>query len=581
MSTKHLNNDPTEIETNEHSEAKVPTDQTRLNAHAEDSEAQASTPSEAIAGAQASGDDISAGNVAETKMTIADKDNAPMDADPMPDYSGPVLEIIEAWVDHRPERPLARDLMSPVRAKAKVDDTAAEMDALAVSIAGFAEAAPVTLAEVGPVDTGVTEATDADDVEIRTTATFITSDAPLRPGDFVRAPYGERFATRFARSDAPAGDCSASVRRAMEEMLVSSPAQQALKVPRRVEPRQASHQPAHITPSRRGRLVPHAAFGLSGLVLAGFLSASFINVPASDPVPDSRPITSLSLPALDAALAISKGDGKTPGEAVLASSNGAGKASGEYAPETKLAAATEVADPASAGPGASGPEVVSNAGKPTPVSAPPVATRPAPDNPNQTIVTKNSASVNEYREPIADPAVTPVADSASAVPPPATLGENNAATSSVANDVVSDDAGTPHASANGQLVINPATALANPVSSNVVAAKSKADPRPVAIIPDKADPVEIAKLMERGDSLFSEGDIASARLVYRHAVDKGSVAAAYKLGRSWDPEHVEAKALGGIKPDHERALEWYRHAAAGGHDQAAERALVLEGTFTR
>jgi hypothetical protein len=81
-------------------------------------------------------------------------------------------------------------------------------------------------------------------------------------------------------------------------------------------------------------------------------------------------------------------------------------------------------------------------------------------------------------------------------------------------------------------------------------------------------------LISRGDSLMAIGEIIGARSFYNRAYDRGDVSAARYIARTYDPVvYVELKVMG-LKPNAEKALEWYRKAEAGGVSAAADIAAL-------
>jgi type II secretory pathway predicted ATPase ExeA len=94
------------------------------------------------------------------------------------------------------------------------------------------------------------------------------------------------------------------------------------------------------------------------------------------------------------------------------------------------------------------------------------------------------------------------------------------------------------------------------------------EPKPTeAVAPDL-----MAALLKRGNQSLTLGDTAAARLLFQHAADGGSAAAATALGKTYDPDY---SALG-EKPDQARAAEWYRRAVKLGDAQAADLLKRLE-----
>jgi hypothetical protein len=84
-------------------------------------------------------------------------------------------------------------------------------------------------------------------------------------------------------------------------------------------------------------------------------------------------------------------------------------------------------------------------------------------------------------------------------------------------------------------------------------------------------------LLNRGDALFSSGDIASARLFYERAAEAGNADAALRLGETYDPaflKRVQPREYGNSS----RALFWYGRARELG---ATEADILLKDMQTR
>jgi type II secretory pathway predicted ATPase ExeA len=84
-------------------------------------------------------------------------------------------------------------------------------------------------------------------------------------------------------------------------------------------------------------------------------------------------------------------------------------------------------------------------------------------------------------------------------------------------------------------------------------------------------------LMERGNGFLAEGDIASARRFYEFAARQGSAEAATALARTYDPLHVEASPIAGVRPDPDAAVAWYRIARDLGAAGVESRLRALAG----
>lgn len=82
------------------------------------------------------------------------------------------------------------------------------------------------------------------------------------------------------------------------------------------------------------------------------------------------------------------------------------------------------------------------------------------------------------------------------------------------------------------------------------------------------------QLLDRGDELLEQKDIASARLFYEMALEEGSGEAAAKLGMSYDPIRLQELGFLDSSGDSDKAIEWYRQALDRGHSEVRAR---LEG----
>lgn len=84
---------------------------------------------------------------------------------------------------------------------------------------------------------------------------------------------------------------------------------------------------------------------------------------------------------------------------------------------------------------------------------------------------------------------------------------------------------------------------------------------------------EIIMLLNLGKNFFQNGDLVSARLLFRRAATAGNAEAAFVLGRTFDPVVADRMGIIGIKPDIARARQWYERAAELG-SPAAPRELA-------
>lgn len=94
-----------------------------------------------------------------------------------------------------------------------------------------------------------------------------------------------------------------------------------------------------------------------------------------------------------------------------------------------------------------------------------------------------------------------------------------------------------------------------------------------------AQPVQMDEadraLMERGDLYLKQGDVASARLIYRQLARKDIAEGAYAMASTYDPEYLNSLGVLGLKPEIEEARKWYEKAHALGSAQAARRLAAM------
>ncbi len=82
------------------------------------------------------------------------------------------------------------------------------------------------------------------------------------------------------------------------------------------------------------------------------------------------------------------------------------------------------------------------------------------------------------------------------------------------------------------------------------------------------DQEETALLMKRGEDLLNTGDIAGARLAFKHLADAGNSEAALALGATFDPSYLAAHSVIGVVGDPATARAWYQRAMALGSADA-------------
>jgi len=76
--------------------------------------------------------------------------------------------------------------------------------------------------------------------------------------------------------------------------------------------------------------------------------------------------------------------------------------------------------------------------------------------------------------------------------------------------------------------------------------------------------------------LLEVGDVAGARLVFDFLARQGSARGAFALAQTYDPEFLESLSVrGGVRPDMNKAMKWYREAARLGSEPASTRLGAL------
>lgn len=94
----------------------------------------------------------------------------------------------------------------------------------------------------------------------------------------------------------------------------------------------------------------------------------------------------------------------------------------------------------------------------------------------------------------------------------------------------------------------------------------------------RASQEDVSALRARGDALFGNGDIVSARLFYERAAEGGDGQAALRLGESYDPAFLKQAGITGIRGDNTTANRWYLQALELG---VSEASILLKRTTDR
>jgi TPR repeat protein len=74
-------------------------------------------------------------------------------------------------------------------------------------------------------------------------------------------------------------------------------------------------------------------------------------------------------------------------------------------------------------------------------------------------------------------------------------------------------------------------------------------------------------MMQQADNAWSRNDVSAARRLWEYAANKGSGAAARRLGESYDPNVMHS--IGGLSPNKDEALRWYQKAESLGDREAS------------
>jgi hypothetical protein len=96
--------------------------------------------------------------------------------------------------------------------------------------------------------------------------------------------------------------------------------------------------------------------------------------------------------------------------------------------------------------------------------------------------------------------------------------------------------------------------------------------RPAARSPDPSG----HELLEHGDRLLAQGQVAPARQYYRRAADAGHADAAMKLGATYDSHELARLGVRGLRPNQAEATRWYRRARDLGASLPGDRVMQLD-----
>lgn len=109
--------------------------------------------------------------------------------------------------------------------------------------------------------------------------------------------------------------------------------------------------------------------------------------------------------------------------------------------------------------------------------------------------------------------------------------------------------------------------------------ETAATPQPIpAPLESESKPsaADSASLMRNGDKLLGVGDFTAARAFFSRARELGNREASLRLGQTYDPVVFSERNVQGLKPDPQKALEYYLEARTAGITDADDAINGLE-----
>jgi TPR repeat protein len=88
-------------------------------------------------------------------------------------------------------------------------------------------------------------------------------------------------------------------------------------------------------------------------------------------------------------------------------------------------------------------------------------------------------------------------------------------------------------------------------------------------------PAQERAILNKAAVLIDANDVASARLLFEYAANRGSAKAALAMGQTFDPAFFHAAEIIGLRPNPQKAKAWYQRAAALGNKEAQKRLSAL------
>ncbi|MEJ2123794.1 MAG: hypothetical protein P8Y67_12345 [Alphaproteobacteria bacterium] len=89
-------------------------------------------------------------------------------------------------------------------------------------------------------------------------------------------------------------------------------------------------------------------------------------------------------------------------------------------------------------------------------------------------------------------------------------------------------------------------------------------------------PKQEQAILNKAAILINANDVASARLLFEYAANRGSAKAALAMGQTFDPAFFRAAEIIGLRPNPQKAIAWYQKAAALGNKEAQKRLSSLQ-----
>ena len=125
--------------------------------------------------------------------------------------------------------------------------------------------------------------------------------------------------------------------------------------------------------------------------------------------------------------------------------------------------------------------------------------------------------------------------------------------------------------------------VVEPPPQSTVGAVASADPSPMdkSAGETKLAPKTEETLLQRAAQYIQTGNISGARLLFVYLADRGSVKAALRLARTYDPSYLKDLGVAGLEGNLDQAKRWYERAAELGNRDAKTRLTQLRKGVSR